>query len=387
MLPPQIYPLFVKKTVAFCFTNDIIKMYREEVMHMAQVMVNFRMDEDVKKNMEQACREMGLSMTAAFTIFATKVGKEKRIPFEITAEPRSAQPRRRQSLPAESRQCNGEETPGLAGKRGRLEALCAQIRQSLTAIHTAIPSSITGLCVERIRLLCGDELKDKAAGISKACGALFSGRNVETLGDKDLSVLDEYIDGLSAIGSELRDMEHSLIPAMKAWTGGDAGGFDAYEQRLAALSRRFDALSPVMQRFLCSKACESGARAVQMRLRQAAEPVETPYVLTAVESLEALVLRHYDFLGEQTKTRLESDYLQTLELTLRELGRAEREEGDVGGKAALCLRAVNVLSQVISDSSRARQEWSGRGLEAEVAALERLAAMRGDVGGGIKPEG
>ena len=54
---------------------------------MAQVMVNFRIDEDIKKAMEQACREMGLSMTTAFTIFATKVGKEKRIPFEITAEP------------------------------------------------------------------------------------------------------------------------------------------------------------------------------------------------------------------------------------------------------------------------------------------------------------
>ena len=47
------------------------------VAQMAQVMVNFRMDEDVKKSMEQACREMGLSMTTAFTIFATKVGKEK----------------------------------------------------------------------------------------------------------------------------------------------------------------------------------------------------------------------------------------------------------------------------------------------------------------------
>ena len=57
---------------------------------MAQVMVNFRIDEDVKKNMEQACKEMGLNMTAAFTIFATKVGKEKRIPFEITAGQSSA---------------------------------------------------------------------------------------------------------------------------------------------------------------------------------------------------------------------------------------------------------------------------------------------------------
>lgn len=53
---------------------------------MAQTMVNFRMDEDLKKNMEKACKDMGLSMTTAFTIFATKVSREKRIPFEISAD-------------------------------------------------------------------------------------------------------------------------------------------------------------------------------------------------------------------------------------------------------------------------------------------------------------
>ena len=50
-------------------------------------MVNFRLDDEVKKNMEEACKEMGLSMTAAFTIFATKVGRERRIPFEVSADP------------------------------------------------------------------------------------------------------------------------------------------------------------------------------------------------------------------------------------------------------------------------------------------------------------
>ena len=54
---------------------------------MAQVMVNFRMDEKLKKSMEKACKEMGLGMTTAFTIFAAKVSKERRIPFEIAAEP------------------------------------------------------------------------------------------------------------------------------------------------------------------------------------------------------------------------------------------------------------------------------------------------------------
>lgn len=51
------------------------------------VNVNFRLDEDVKKQMEQACADMGISMTSAFTIFAKKVARERRIPFEVSADP------------------------------------------------------------------------------------------------------------------------------------------------------------------------------------------------------------------------------------------------------------------------------------------------------------
>ncbi len=55
---------------------------------MAQMVnVNFKLDADVKKSMEKACADMGLSMSAAFTIFAKKVGRERRIPFEVTADP------------------------------------------------------------------------------------------------------------------------------------------------------------------------------------------------------------------------------------------------------------------------------------------------------------
>ena len=54
---------------------------------MAQTMVNFRMDEKLKEKMEKTCKDMGLSVTAAYTIFATKVTREQRIPFEVTADP------------------------------------------------------------------------------------------------------------------------------------------------------------------------------------------------------------------------------------------------------------------------------------------------------------
>ena len=51
------------------------------------VNVTFRLDAAVKQNLEQLCAERGLSMSAAFTIFAKKVGRERRIPFDISVDP------------------------------------------------------------------------------------------------------------------------------------------------------------------------------------------------------------------------------------------------------------------------------------------------------------
>ena len=55
---------------------------------MAQtVNINFRMDSDLKKDLEETCSDMGMSMTTAFTIFAKTVVRERKIPFEAAADP------------------------------------------------------------------------------------------------------------------------------------------------------------------------------------------------------------------------------------------------------------------------------------------------------------
>ena len=53
---------------------------------MAQSMINFRMDEELKKSMEETCKDLELSMTTAFTILAKKMTREKRIPFDVSIE-------------------------------------------------------------------------------------------------------------------------------------------------------------------------------------------------------------------------------------------------------------------------------------------------------------
>ena len=49
--------------------------------------VCFRIDEEVKQSAEKALNDMGLTMSAAITVFLKKVGREHRIPFEINADP------------------------------------------------------------------------------------------------------------------------------------------------------------------------------------------------------------------------------------------------------------------------------------------------------------
>ena len=54
---------------------------------MATTMINVRMDTETKRGMEAVCKELGMSMTTAFTLFAKKVDREKRIPFEVSIDP------------------------------------------------------------------------------------------------------------------------------------------------------------------------------------------------------------------------------------------------------------------------------------------------------------
>ena len=54
---------------------------------MASTSITFRMDEELKKNLEKTCQELGMSVTTVFTIFAKKKCRGQRIPFEVSVDP------------------------------------------------------------------------------------------------------------------------------------------------------------------------------------------------------------------------------------------------------------------------------------------------------------
>ena len=54
---------------------------------MAQTMINFRMDTEEKNSFEDVCGQLGLTITTAFKMFAKKVVRERRIPFDLSLDP------------------------------------------------------------------------------------------------------------------------------------------------------------------------------------------------------------------------------------------------------------------------------------------------------------
>ena len=62
-------------------------MQRQIKETMAQVSMTVRMDSQLKKQFNELCNEIGMSVNTAINIFANAVVKTKGIPFKISAYP------------------------------------------------------------------------------------------------------------------------------------------------------------------------------------------------------------------------------------------------------------------------------------------------------------
>jgi DNA-damage-inducible protein J len=56
-------------------------------MDNATAPITFHMNAELAANFEKACQKLGLTTSEAFTIFATNVARERRIPFEVAVDP------------------------------------------------------------------------------------------------------------------------------------------------------------------------------------------------------------------------------------------------------------------------------------------------------------
>ena len=54
---------------------------------MSQTTVSIRMDDDLKRNFDHVCNELGMSMSTAVTMLAKKMTREQRLPFDVSLDP------------------------------------------------------------------------------------------------------------------------------------------------------------------------------------------------------------------------------------------------------------------------------------------------------------
>lgn len=47
--------------------------------------ISLRFDDDMKKQLDEMCDEMGMNLTTFFMVYAKKALRDRKIPFEITA--------------------------------------------------------------------------------------------------------------------------------------------------------------------------------------------------------------------------------------------------------------------------------------------------------------
>ena len=78
---------------------------------MAQAPISFRGDETLKRSFDSVCDQLGLSTSAAYTLFMKAVVRERRIPFEIKID--SDEEIRNKAIQAVARMRKATEESGM----------------------------------------------------------------------------------------------------------------------------------------------------------------------------------------------------------------------------------------------------------------------------------
>ena len=85
--------LFIKRCITVFNISEMlykqvqIEYNKVKVRRMIMAQISLRIDDDVKINAEKVCKDIGMSMSTAVNIYLKRLGSERRIPFEVSADP------------------------------------------------------------------------------------------------------------------------------------------------------------------------------------------------------------------------------------------------------------------------------------------------------------
>ena len=170
-------------------------------------LVNFRLDQDTKRSMEGVCRDLGMSMTTAFTLFAKKVNRDRRIPFDVSLD-------------------------GAAGARASVPSLAVGANHADPAVIVEGVTRVFGEGAAERRALDGASLTVRRGEFVAVMGASGSGKStlLHILGGVDVPTAGRVVvDGmdLSTLGPDalalfrrhtvgLVYQAHNLVPFLTA---------------------------------------------------------------------------------------------------------------------------------------------------------------------------
>jgi DNA-damage-inducible protein J len=67
--------------------DTMCTLYYGGVIFLGQTTLNVRIDEQLKKELEMFCNDVGMNISVAVNLFAKTVVREQRLPFEIALDP------------------------------------------------------------------------------------------------------------------------------------------------------------------------------------------------------------------------------------------------------------------------------------------------------------
>ncbi len=73
--------------MAFVLQSDVKCVYLPKMTIMKQTATTIRIDADLKAAFDKLCDEFGMSVNTAFNIYVKAVVRQRRIPFQIEADP------------------------------------------------------------------------------------------------------------------------------------------------------------------------------------------------------------------------------------------------------------------------------------------------------------
>lgn len=153
----------------------------------------------------------------------------------------------------------------------------------------------------------------------------------------------------------------------------------AVDHDLADLEQKADSLEKLLQR--CATGAIANNSVIHIHGLPPAQEIKSERVVAALKDLSAKMQQYKALLGENTRPmdQLSNLYLPGLTALLKELASAERIHLNVSSREESCMKAINIISEVLDNRIGEINDSIQRRMDVELDAMELTAKVKGDL--------